>query len=49
MLTNHNTQLINKLYKDFKIIPIKTNRSVNSKGEKRKNTGDEVIIINYGR
>ncbi len=47
MLTNHNTKLINELYKDFKIIPIKTNRNVNSNGTKRKNTGDEVIVINY--
>ena len=29
------------------MIPIKTNRSINSKGDKRKNTGDEVVIMNY--
>lgn len=49
MLTNHNTKLINSLYKEFQIIPIKTNRNINSKGSKRKNTGDEVVIINYER
>lgn len=47
MLTNHNTKLINELYKDFTIIPIKTNRNINSIGTKRKNEGDEVVIINY--
>lgn len=47
MLTNHNTTLIQKLYKDFHIIPIVTNRNINSKGDKRKNQGKEVIVINY--
>ena len=47
MLTNHNTKLINDLYKDFHIVPIITNRNVNSKGDGRKNQGDEVIIMNY--
>ena len=47
MLTNHNTELINSLYKEFKIIPITTNRSINSIGEQRKGTGKEVVIINY--
>lgn len=47
MLTNHNTKLINELYKNYKIIPIRTNRNINSNGNKRKQTGDEVIIINY--
>lgn len=45
MLTNHNTPLINELYKDFeqKIVPV--SRSINSKATKRK--GEEIIIINY--
>ncbi|WP_022935282.1 DpnII family type II restriction endonuclease [Mesomycoplasma moatsii] len=47
MLTNHNTQLIRNLYQDFYIKPITTNRNINSKGNKRKNTGDEVMITNY--
>ncbi len=47
MLTNHNTSLIQSLYKKFQIIPIVTNRSINSKGSKRKNSGKEVVIINY--
>lgn len=47
MATNHSTKLIKELYQKFKIIEIKTNRNVNSKGNKRKNNGNEVIIINY--
>ena len=47
MHTNHNTKLIQNLYKDFIMIPIKTNRNINSKGDKRKNSGDEVVIMNY--
>ncbi|MGL5357933.1 MAG: DNA adenine methylase, partial [Metamycoplasmataceae bacterium] len=47
MHTNHNTDFINELYKDFKIIEITTNRLVNVKSEKRINTGKEVVIINY--
>lgn len=47
MMTNHNTSLIQALYKDFQIIPIVTNRNINSKGNKRKNSGKEVIVINY--
>ncbi len=49
MLTNHNTSLINKLYHDYQIIPIITNRNVNSKANNRKNAGKEVVIINYER
>ena len=47
MLTNHDTKLIRDLYIDFKIINIKTNRFINSDANKRKNTGNEVIIKNY--
>ncbi len=47
MATNHNTDLIKSLYKDFKMEFIKTNRSINSNGLDRKLTGDEVVIFNY--
>ena len=49
MHTNHNTPLIKELYKDFLIIPMQTNRNINSKGTGRKNTGDEVVIMNYNK
>ena len=42
-----NAHYIQTLYKDFQIIPIVTNRNINSKGNKRKNSGKEVIVINY--
>ncbi len=47
MLSNHNTKLINELYKDFKIVKIQTNRMVNSKADRRVSTGDEVVVMNY--
>lgn len=47
MHTNNDTPLIRELYKDFTIIPVTTNRSISSKGSTRKNSGKEVIIINY--
>ena len=46
MLSNHNTLLINELYKDFNIHIIEAKRSINSKGSKRGNV-EEVIITNY--
>ena len=49
MHTNHNTPLIKELYKDFLIIPMQTNRNINSKGTGRKNTGNEVVIMNYNK
>ena len=45
MLTNHNTELIRGLYKDFKIKEINVRRSINSDATKR--VGKEVIITNY--
>ena len=45
MLTNHNTELINDLYKDYNIEVVPVHRSINSKGNSRK--GEEVIITNY--
>ena len=46
MLSNHNTLLINELYKDYNIHLIEAKRSINSKGSKRGNV-EEVIITNY--
>lgn len=45
MLTNHNTELINELYKDYNIEVVPVHRNINSKGNSRK--GEEVIITNY--
>lgn len=47
MLTNHNTKLINELYKEFKIYSITTNRFINSISDRRINSGKEVVILNY--
>ena len=46
MLSNHNTSLVNELYKDFNIHLIEAKRSINSKGNKRGKV-EEVIITNY--
>jgi DNA adenine methylase len=45
MLTNHNTDLINELYKDFKIEVVQVKRMINSDAKNR--VGEEVIITNY--
>lgn len=47
MLTNHNTELINKLYgnKGYKIDVVSVKRMINSDASNRK--GEEVIICNY--
>ncbi|MEA4967857.1 MAG: Dam family site-specific DNA-(adenine-N6)-methyltransferase [Bacteroidaceae bacterium] len=45
ILTNHNTKLINDLYKDFKIEVIQVKRMINRDTNNR--TGEEVIITNY--
>ncbi len=45
MLTNHNTPLINELYKDYKIDVVNVKRMINSNAKKR--TGEETIICNY--
>lgn len=45
MLTNHDTALIRELYKDYNIVEVDVNRSINSKGTDRK--GKELIITNY--
>ena len=46
MLSNHNTKLINELYKDFNKYIIKAHRNINSNGKKRGKV-EEVIITNY--
>ncbi len=46
MLSNHNTSLVNELYKDYNIHVIEAKRSINSKGNKRGRV-EEVIITNY--
>ena len=45
MLTNHDTELIRELYKDYKITEVDVRRSINRNGDGRK--GKEVIITNY--
>lgn len=45
MLTNHNTELVRALYKDFHIKVVQVSRNINSRASER--TGEEVIITNY--
>jgi len=45
MITNHNTPLINELYKDFNFDVVDAKRMINSDSSKRK--GVETIIYNY--
>jgi len=47
MLSNANTSLIRELYKDFCQIELVVNRVINSKGDCRKGTGQELLIKNY--
>lgn len=46
MLSNHNTELVNELYKDFNIHIIEAKRNINANGKKRGKV-EEVIITNY--
>lgn len=46
MLSNHNTELIKELYKDYHINVIEAKRNINSNG-KRRGKVEEVIITNY--
>ena len=48
MLSNHNTSLVNELYKDYNIHVIEAKRNINSNGKKRGNV-EEVIITNYSK
>ena len=45
ILTNSNNEIINKLYREYKIRIIKTKRNINSNGSKR--TGEDIIITNF--
>jgi DNA adenine methylase len=45
MLTNHDTDLIRELYKDFTITEVEVSRNINRNGSDRK--GKELIITNY--
>ena len=45
MLTNHNTEFINELYKEYNKKTVQVKRMINSDASKR--TGEEVIITNY--
>lgn len=46
MESNHNTELIRKLYKDYKIVEVQARRAINSNGEGRGKI-TEVLIMNY--
>ena len=46
MLSNHNTTLINELYKDYHIHVIEAKRNIDSNGKKRGKV-EEVIITNF--
>ena len=46
MLSNHNTTLINELYKDYNIHVIEAKRNINANGKKRGKV-EEVIITNF--
>lgn len=46
MLSNHNTILVNELYKDYNINVIHAKRNINANGKKRGKV-EEVIITNY--
>lgn len=46
MLSNHNTTLVNEMYKDYNIHVIEAKRNINSKGNKRGKV-EELIITNY--
>lgn len=46
VLSNHNTDLINELYKNYNIDIIQVKRNINCNGKKR--VGEEIIITNFG-
>lgn len=47
ILTNHSTDFIKNLYKDFNMKEIVVNRMISSRPSNRKNATKEVIIFNY--
>ena len=48
MISNHNTKMINELYKGYNIHVIEAKRNINSNGKKRGKV-QEVIITNYNK
>lgn len=47
LVTNHNTKLIQSLYKQYDFYEIPVNRFINSDSQKRSNATNEVLILNY--
>jgi DNA adenine methylase len=47
IVSNSNTDFINELYKEYTIDVIKANRSINSDGNNRRKSAEEVLIKNY--
>jgi len=47
IVSNSNTDFINELYKGYVIDVIKANRNINSNGDSRKKSAEEVLIRNY--
>lgn len=47
IVTNHNTKLIQSLYKQYDFYEIPVNRFINSDAQKRSNAANEVLILNY--
>lgn len=47
VITNHNTELINELYKNFNIYKVPVNRFINSDSSNRQNATFETVITNY--
>ena len=47
MLSNSNTDIIRKLYKDFQIQTVHATRAINCKGTGRGKEANEVLITNY--
>ena len=47
ILSNSDTPLVRKLYEGFEIVSVQAKRNINSKGDKRGNVG-EVIVIHRG-
>lgn len=47
LLSNSNTKFIRELYKQYKVEVVLANRNINSNGDKRKKSAEEVLIRNY--
>ena len=46
-LSNSNAPLIQELYKSYNVKTLEVNRTLNSKGDKRKNAAKEVLVTNF--